>query len=244
MDSTVTEIAPSVFRISTFHAAYGMQFNQFLVRDDEPVLIHTGFRALFPTVCAAVRTVLDPATLRWITFSHFEADESGALNDWLAVAPRAQAACSFIGAVTSVNDFTGRETRALQDGEVLSLGTRRLEFLRTPHVPHGWDAGLVFEQTERTLFCSDLFFHAADPPPLTEGDVVGPARDTMRKNRTTPFAHDLPYTPQTDATIARLADLAPRTLAIMHGSSYRGDGGRALRELGSVIAETLGGAAR
>ncbi|MCW5889327.1 MAG: MBL fold metallo-hydrolase [bacterium] len=244
MDSTITEIAPSVFRISTFHADYGMQFNQFLVRDDEPLLFHTGFRALFPTTCAAVRSVLDPATLRWITFSHFEGDESGALNEWLAVAPRAQAACGLVGAVTSVNDFTGRPARVLEDGEVLELGTRRLQFLRTPQVPHGWDASLLFEQTERTLFCSDLFFQPADPPPLSEGDIVGPARDAILANRSTPFANDLPYTPHTDATIARLAALAPRTLAVMHGSSYRGDGGRALRELGAVIAAALGGRER
>jgi flavorubredoxin len=240
MDGTVTEIAPSVFRISIFHPAYKMQFNQFLVRDDEPVLIHTGFRALFEASRELVRSVLDPATLRWVTFSHFEGDECGALNEWLGVAPRAQAACSFIGAVTSVNDFTGRETRVLADDEVLATGARRLRFLRTAHVPHGWDAGLVFEETERTLFCSDLFFQGADPPALTEGDVVGPARDTMRKNQATPFANDLPYTPQTDAVLARLADLEPRTLATMHGSSYRGDGGRALRELAAAIAETLG----
>lgn len=241
MQSTVTEIAPSVFRISTFHAAYGMQFNQFLLRDDEPVLVHTGLRALFPAACDAVRSVLDPATLRWIVWSHFEGDESGALNEWLAAAPRAQAACSFVGAVTSANDFTGRETRALQDGEVLPIGARRLRFLRTPHLPHGWDAGLWFEETDRTLFCSDLFFQPADPPPLVEGDVVGPARETMLRNRTTPFAHDLPFTPHTNATLARLADLEPRTLAIMHGSSYRGDGGRALRALGGIVAEVLGG---
>lgn len=242
MDTVVTEIAPSVFRLSTFHPGYGMQFNQFLVRDEEPVLIHTGFRALFPTIRDAVGTVLDPATLRWIGFSHFEGDECGALNEWLAIAPRAEAACSFVGAVTSVDDFTGRKTRVLENDEVLALGARRLQFLRTAQVPHGWDAGLFFEQTERTLFCSDLFFQPADPMPLTEGDVVGPARDTILANRGTPFANDMPYTPHTDATIARLAALEPRTLAIMHGSSYRGDGGRALRELGTVIADALGAA--
>jgi len=242
MQSTVTEIAPSVYRISAFHADYGMQFNQFLVDDDEPVLVHTGFRKAFATTRDAVRSILDPATLRWITFSHFEADECGALNEWLAIAPRAQPACSFVGAMTSVNDFAARDARVLQDDEVLVTGRRRLQFLRTPHVPHCWDAGLFFEQTERTLFCSDLFFQPANPPPLSQSDVVGPARDAIVANRTTPFANDMPYTAYTDATLERLAALEPRTLAVMHGSSFRGDGRRALRELGVAIRDALGGA--
>jgi len=240
MKAVVTEIAPSVYRLSTFHPDYGMQFNQFLVVDDEPLLMHTGFRRSFPVTLEGVRAVMDPATLRWITFSHFEADECGALNEWLALAPRAEAACSFVGAITSVNDAAIRPARILEDDEVLATGTRRFQFLRTPHVPHGWDASLLFEQTERTLFCSDLFFQPGDPAPLVETDIVGPARDTIFGNRGTPFANDMPYTPYTDATIARLAALEPRTLAVMHGSSHRGDGGAALRGLGAAIRDALG----
>lgn len=241
MTATVTEIAPAVYRLSTVHPEYGMQFNQFLVADAEPVLVHTGFRRAFPVTRDAVSSVLDPATLRWIAFSHFEADECGALNEWLAAAPRAQALCSFVGAMTSVNDFAIREARVLEDDEILATGGRRLRFLRTLHVPHGWDAGLFFEETDRTLFCSDLFFQPGDPPALSEGDIVGPARDAIFANRGTPFANDLAYTSYTHATLERLAALEPRTLAVMHGSSFRGDGGRALRELAVAIREALAG---
>jgi len=240
MKATVTEIAPAVYRLSTFHPDYGMQFNQFLVADDEPLLMHTGFRKTFPVTLEGVRRVIDPATLRWITFSHYEADECGALNQWLELAPRAEAACSFVGAITSVNDAAVRPARVLEDDEVLATGARRFQFLRTPHVPHGWDASLLFEQSERTLFCSDLFFQPGDPPPLVETDIVGAARDTIFANRTTPFANDMPYTPYTDTTLARLAALEPRTLAVMHGSSFRGDGGAALRGLGAAIRDALG----
>src|SRR5687768_16942289 len=176
MQSTVTEIAPDIYRLSTFHPEYGMQFNQFLIKDDEPFLMHTGFKKMFPITHEGVASVIDPSRLRWIGFSHFESDECGALNEWLAVAPHAQAICSFVGTEVSVNDFADRPACALSDGEVLEIGQHRLQFLATPHVPHGWDAGLFFDETERTLFCSDLFFHPGDPEPLTETDVVERAR--------------------------------------------------------------------
>lgn len=240
MKPHVSEIARGVHRISTFHPAFGIQFNQFLIADDEPFLMHTGMRRMFASTLAGVRQVLDPARLRWIGFSHFESDECGALNEWLALAPQAQAACSFVGATVTVNDFAERPARALADGEVLALGTRRLRFLATPHLPHGWDAGLFFEETERTLFCSDLFFQPGDPAPLTEGDVAGLAGEVIRAGATGPLAHDLPYTPYTDATLRRLAALEPRTLAVMHGASFRGNGGAAIRALAGVIAEVLG----
>jgi flavorubredoxin len=236
----VTEIARGVHRISTFHPDFGIQFNQFLIADDEPFLMHTGMRRMFEGTLAGVQQVLDPSLLRWIGFSHFEADECGALNEWLALAPSAQAVCSFVGAMVSVNDFAERPARPLADGEVLALGTHRLRFLATPHVPHGWDAGLFFEESDRTLFCSDLFFQPGEPPPLTEADLVGPAAHALREGAKGPLANDTPYTPHTDATLQRLATLEPRTLATMHGSSYRGDGGRALRELAAVIRAELG----
>ncbi len=236
----ITEIASDTFRLSTFAPDYGIQFNQFLIRDDEPFLMHTGLRKMFPTTLAAVATLVDPATLRWIGFSHFEPDECGALNEWSAVAPRVQALSGFVGAMVMLQDYAERAGRQLGDDEVLSLGRHRLRYLATPHVPHGWDAGLFFDESERTLFCSDLFFQPGDPEPLIDADIVRLARDAIRANRTGPLANDMPYTPFTDRTLARLADLAPRTLAVMHGSSYRGDGGTALRELAVVLATELG----
>jgi flavorubredoxin len=240
MTSKITEIAANVYRISTFASDYGIQINQFLIDDDEPFLMHTVFKKLFPVTHDAVASVLDPARLRWIGFSHFEADECGALNEWLAVAPQAQAVCSFVGALVNVNDFAVRPARALADGEVLAIGRHRLRFLATPHVPHCWDAGLFCEETEQTLLCSDLFFHPGDPEPLTETDIVGRARAAILHSLSGPLANDMPYTPYTDSTFQRLADLQPRTLALMHGSAFSGDGARALRDLASVIKEILG----
>jgi len=240
MKSQVTEIARGVHRISTFHPDFGIQFNQFLILDDEPFLMHTGMRHMFPSTLEGVAAVMDPARLRWIGFSHFESDECGALNDWLARAPHAKAVCSFIGATVSVDDFANRPARPLADEEVLMLGARRLRFLATPHVPHGWDAGLFFEETDRTLLCSDLFFQPGDPEPVSEGDFVGRASEAIREGAKGPLANDMPWTPYTDATLRRLAALEPRTLAVMHGSSFRGDGRRAILELTGVLGEVLG----
>ncbi|HZR83938.1 MAG TPA: MBL fold metallo-hydrolase [Candidatus Binatia bacterium] len=240
MSANVSEIAPDVFRISAFHPAYGIQFNQFVIRDDEPFLMHTGFRQTFDQTLEAVARVIDPASLRWIGFSHFEPDECGALNRWLAVAPGAQAVTSFVGKVVMLDDFADREARALEDDEVLPIGRRRLRFLATPHLPHGWDAGLFFEEVDRTLLCSDLFFQPGDPEPRIESDVVGPARDAIVAGMSSPLRGDVPYTASTDATMRRIAALEPRTLAIMHGSSFAGDGGRAVRDLAAVLAETIG----
>jgi flavorubredoxin len=242
MKPTVTEIAPDVYRISTFHPEFGIQFNQFLVRDDEPFLMHTGMRKMFAATREGVASVIDPASLRWIGFSHFEPDECGALNDWLAVAPRAQAVSGFVGVMVMLNDFAERAARALADGEVLETGRRRLRYLATPHLPHGWDAGFFFEETERTFLCSDLFFQPGDPEPLIESDVVGPAREAIVQGSAGPLANDMPYTASTDRTLRRLASLKPRTLAIMHGSSFRGDGERAVLDLADVIRDTIGAA--
>lgn len=240
MKTEVTEVAPDVYRISTFNPDYGIQFNQYLVRDDEPFLMHTGFRRMFDATRAGVAQVIDPSTLRWVGFSHFEPDECGALNEWLGVAPGAQAVCSFVGAHVMLGDYADRPARALADEEVLETGRRRLRFLSTPHVPHAWDAGLFFEETERTLLCSDLFFHPGEAEPLIESGVVGRAKESILASLPTPMAKDMPYTPYTDETLRRLADLAPRTLALMHGSTYRGDGRAAILELAAFIKQTLG----
>jgi len=240
MESTVTEIASDVYRISTFAPDFGIQFNQFLVKDDEPFLMHTGMKGMFALTRDAVASVIEPAQMRWIGFSHFESDECGALNEWLALAPNATAICSFVGAMVSVNDFAIRPPRGLADDETLPLGRKRLRFLATPHVPHCWDAGLIFEETHRTLFCSDLFFQPGQPPPSNNSDLVAPAREAIIAGQSGPLAKDMPYTPYTDATFARLAKLEPQTLAVMHGSSFSGNGKRALHDLGQVIREILG----
>jgi len=243
MRGTVTEIAPDIHRISTFHPDFGIQFNQFLVKDHEPFLMHTGLKKMFRSTLDAVASVLDPAKLRWIGFSHFESDECGALNEWLKIAPEAQAVCSVVGAMVTVDDFADRPARALADGEVLATGRYRLRFLATPHVPHGWDAGLFFEDVQRTLLCSDLLFHPGDPAPVTGADILDRARAAIVQNQTGPLANDMPYTPYTNATLLRLAALKPRTLAVMHGSSFQGDGEAILTGLAQVVRETLGGRA-
>ncbi len=237
----VNEIAPDTYRISTYVPEINLQFNQFLVVDDEPLLYHTGMRGLFPRVLEEVSRVIVPSRLRWIGFSHFESDECGALNDWLAVAPQARPACSVVGALVSVNDFSARPARALADGEVLETGRRRFRFLQTPHVPHCWEAGLMFEETEKTLFCSDLFTHVGDVAPLTESDVVGPFREALVADQGGPLAGAYPYTPQTEGELRRLAALGPKTLALMHGSTFVGDGRAALLDLATAMREILGG---
>ncbi len=238
--SDVTEIAPDVFRISTFVEPVNLQFNQFLVRDDEPLLFHTGMNALFPAVREAVATVLDPATIRWIAFSHFEADECGALRSWQEAAPHAEAACSLVAKLVSVDDVVAlRPARALADDEVLTTGQRRFRFLQTPQVPHAWDAGLMFEETSSVLLCSDLFHQNGDVEPTTESDVVGRFKQMLIEYQQGPFAHYLPYASHTEATVKRLADLKPRVLAAMHGSAYVGDGRQALHDLAAVMKEVL-----
>ena len=239
MESKVTEIARDVYRISTFNPDFGIQFNQFLIKDDEPFIMHTGLKKMFPITLEAVATVIDPAKLRWIGWSHFESDECGALNEWLSIAPNAQAVCSFVGAMVTVNDFADRPARALADNEVFEIGSHCLKFLATPHFPHGWDAGLFFEESDKTLLCSDLFFHPGDPEPFTEADLVGRASTSITEGMAGPLAHDMPYTPYTDENFRRLADLYPSTLALMHGSSFRGDGRRAILDLAGVIKDKL-----
>jgi flavorubredoxin len=241
MKCEVSEIAADVYRLSTFHPDYGIQFNQFIIKDEEPFLMHTGFKKSFPVTLDGVKTILDPQKLRWIGFSHFESDECGALNEWLNVAPQAQAVCSFVGAVVTVDDFADRPSRPLNNDEVLEIGRRRLRFLATPHVPHGWDAGMFFEEVDQTLLCSDLFFQPGQQEPLIETGVVERARESIITGLQGPLAKDMPYTPDTEKTLRRLAELKPQTLAIMHGSSYRGDGQKALNELTEVIKELLSG---
>jgi flavorubredoxin len=238
----IDEIAPDVFRISTFIPAIDLQFNQFLVRDEEPLLFHTGMKSLFPAVRDAAATLLDPAAIRWIGFSHFEADECGALAEWQALAPRATAVCSLVAKVVSVDDVVAlRPARALSDGETFSTGRYRFRLLQTPHVPHCWEASLLFEETQGTLFCSDLVHQNGDVEPRTGADVVGRFEQVLVAYQQGPLANYLPYTPLTEPTLRRLAALAPRTLAAMHGSAFVGDGGKALGDVAQVIRKVLAG---
>ncbi len=235
----ITEIAPDVYRLSLYIPEIDLQFNQFLVKDDEPLLFHTGMRAIFPQVREAVARVIDPATLRHIGFSHFEADECGALNEWLAIAPQATAVCSFVGAEVSVNDFASRPARGLSDGDTFATGKYKFRFIQTPHLPHCWEAGLLFEETNGTLFSSDLFHQAGAVEPLTDQSVIERARQTMIDFNAGPLGGYQPWTRQTEANLQKLIALEPRTIAAMHGSTYTGDGARALRELGVMMRELL-----
>jgi flavorubredoxin len=230
METRINEIAEGVYRLSTFvpdiAPPAGFTFNQFLILGEEPLLFHTGLRKMFPLTCAAVARLIPVERLRWITFGHFEADECGAMNEWLAVAPQAQLAHGTTGSMVSLNDMADRAPRVLADGETIDLGRgRRVRYIDTPHTPHGWDAGVLYEEGTRTLMCGDLFTQLGDGPALTESDVVGPAiaAEDMFKYSS--------LNPDMGATIRGLSGLAPRTLALMHGPSFSGDGAAALRAL-------------
>lgn len=235
MTPRVDEIASRIYRISTFVSDANLQFNQFLVDADEPLLFHTGLRQLFPLVSEAARTVLDPARIRWITFGHVEADECGSMNEWLALAPNAAVAHGQIGCMVSLNDLADRAPRALEDREMLDLGGKRIRHIDTPHVPHAWEARVLFEEETATLFCGDLFTHLGDPAPITTEDIVGPAVEAED------LFHATCLTPNTASTLRELATLAPKRLALMHGSTFTGDCVSALHDLASVYESRLPG---
>jgi len=193
----------------------GFTFNQFLVDADEPLLFHTGPRRMFPLVSQAIACIVPLERLRWIAFGHVESDECGAMNEFLAAAPHAQVAHGAIGCMVSLNDLCDRPPRTLADGEIIDLGGKRVRHVDTPHVPHNWEARVLFEETTRTLCCGDLFTHAGDGPPLTDADIVGPALAAEE------LFHATALSPVTARTIRRLATLEPQMLALMHGSSTR-----------------------
>jgi flavorubredoxin len=228
----IDEIAGGVYKIHTPYRQLpgGFSFNQYLVVDAEPLLFHTGPRKMFPLVREAIEYVLPVNKLRWISFSHFEADECGAMNDFLAVAPNARPLCSTIGAMVSVNDVATREARAMSDGETITIGERTLTWIDTPHMPHGWDCGFLADVANRVMFCGDLFTQpGAEHDPITEGDILGPS-EAMRSGMDY-FSH----TPRTRELIDKLARLEPRTLACMHGAAWSGDGSKILRALGGNL---------
>ncbi|MBI05097.1 MAG: MBL fold metallo-hydrolase [Pelagibacteraceae bacterium] len=235
MAATIDEIAPDLFRITSFVESANFQFSSFLVRDDEPMLYHTNLRALFPDIRSGIEKVIEPSTIRWIGFSHFESDECGALNDWLAIAPHAQPVCSFVGARTSITDFSDRPPRILDVDERIETGSHIFRVIETKHVPHGWDASLLFEETASTLFCSDLVGQGGDVEALTEGDIVGRSQDYNEHQAAGPMSRAVPFTDETLPIIENLAALRPKTLACMHGSSFAGNGGQVLLDFGAML---------
>ncbi|MBI3447676.1 MAG: MBL fold metallo-hydrolase [Acidobacteria bacterium] len=228
----IDEISSGIYRISTPVRDFpgGFSFNQILVVDDAPLLWHTGPRRMFPLTRGAIARVMPVERLRFVGLSHFEADECGAMNEFLAVAPAAVPLCGRVAAMVSVGDVADRPPRAMSDGEILSLGKRSVRWFDTPHVPHGWECGSLFEGSTRTLLCGDLFTQGgADNPPVTEKDVLGPS-EAFRKQMDY-YAH----APGTRATLERLASMEPTTLACMHGSAWKGDGGKLLRALAGEV---------
>ncbi len=235
--TTIDEIAPDLFRISLYVPDFDMQFNHFLVRDEEPLLFHAGLKGMFPAMREAVAKLIDPATLRHIAWSHFESDECGALNDWLQLAPQAQPVCTLVGKLVSVDDFAIRPAFGMTADDVLSTGKYRYRFYRSPHIPHGWDAGVLFEETRKTLFCSDLFHHFGNVAAVTTSDLIEPTQKAMKQMEQGPLASYMPYTRQTEGVLRSLADLKPEMLAVMHGSSYIGLSDQLLIDLAGVIKE-------
>ena len=239
MTVRIDEIAPDTFRLSTFASDVGptgFTFNQFLVRDDEPLLFHTGHRHLFPEVSEAIGTLVPLDQLRWITFGHVEADECGSMNEFLGAAPQAQVAHGFLGVIVSLEDMADRPPVPLAGDQVLDLGSHRMRHIDTPHVPHGWEARVLFDETTGVLFCGDLFTQLGDGPALAEHDLLDAAAEAEDAFGQTCL------TPATAPTIRSLAELEPTTLATMHGSSFSGDGAAALTALADLYAERLAAA--
>ena len=240
METRIDEVGERIYRISTCITAAGSDaftFNQFLVDAEQPLLFHTGMRALFPAVREGVARVIPIERLRWISFGHVEADECGSMNQWLAAAPHAQVVHGSLGCEVSIGDLADRPPHAMEDGQVLDLGGRRVRLVATPHVPHGWEAIVLFEEATSTLLCGDLFSAAGAAPVLSSADPVEPALHFERMTGATAL------TPRTGPTIRRLAELAPRRLALMHGSTFEGDGAAALRALAdgyeALLEETI-----
>jgi flavorubredoxin len=231
MQTQIDEIADGIYRLSTCvpdAAPGGFTFNQFLVKGDDPLLFHTGHRAMFPLVSQAIARIIPLASIRWITFGHLEAAECGAMNAFLAAAPRAQVAHGTLGCMVSLDDLCDRAPHKLSDGEVIDLGGKRVRHIDTPHVPHNWEARVLFEETTATLFCGDLFTHTGDGPALTDSDIVAPAVDAEKLFRATALSV------VTAPTIRRLAALQPRMLALMHGSSTHTRCTEALHDLADM----------
>jgi flavorubredoxin len=226
METRVTEVAADVYQLTTVVPGAPIAFNQYLLTADEPLLFHTGMRGLFPFVSAAVATILSPESLRWVSFGHLEADESGSMNEWLALAPRATVMQSQIGCMVSIGDLADRAPQPLADGELLDLGGHVVQWFDTPHVPHAWEAGLLYDSTTTTLFCGDLFTRFGAYPASTTDDIVGPAVEAEHSAPGSLSLH-----PASGVVVRRLAELPVETLALMHGPAFTGDCRAALLDL-------------
>jgi flavorubredoxin len=218
----ISEIAPDVYRISVFVKEINLQFNHFLIKDDEPMLYHAGMRLMFPAISEAVNKIIPLSQIKWIGFSHFEVDECGALNEWLQVAPNAKAVCSDLGVIVNMHDYGIRPAHGMAGNDVLKTGKYSYRFVKTPHLPHGWDAGVMFEETNKTLLCSDLFHQNGDVIDITDKDILDAHRISMLEYEKGPLMGYTPYTHNTPKLLNLLAELQPITLATMHGSSFHG----------------------
>lgn len=233
----VSEIAPNVYRLSVYVPDFNLQFNHFLIKDEEPMLFHAGMKQMFPLLKEAVSKIINPADIRWIGFSHFEVDECGALNEWLQIAPNAQAVCSEISAIVNMSDFAIRPAKAMTEDTVLNTGNHKFRFVKTPHLPHGWDAGVFFEETNRTLLCSDLFHQNGNVVDVTDKDILADHKRSIIELEEGPLMEYTPYTHNTPKLLKSLSDLNPKTLATMHGSSFYGNCSQALLDLDIVMKE-------
>ena len=237
METRIDEIANGIYRFSThipdIAPPAGLSFNQFLILGEEPLLFHCGMRGLFPLVSGAVAKIMPLANLRWISFGHVEADECGSMNAWLAAASRAQIVHGMTACMVSLNDLADRAPRPLKDAEVIDLGGKRVRYIDTPHVPHGWEAGVIYEETTGTLLCGDIFTHLGSGSALTNQDILGPAIAAEEIFQGTSLG------PRTAPTLRRLAGLAPKRLALMHGASFEGDAASQLHGLADYYAGSL-----
>lgn len=237
MTAKIDEIADGVFRLSVFvpevMPPQGFTFNHFLIKADEPLLFHCGKRKMFPLLAEAVARIMPIDKLRWASFGHFEADECGGMNEWLAAAPHAELMHGMTGCRVSIDDMADRPPRVMANGEVIDIGGKRIHYIDTPHVPHGWDAGVIFEETTKTLFCGDLFTHFGNPAPVTQSEVVSVAMAGTDATYSTSLG------PTTAPTIRKLAELKPQLLAIMHGSSFSGDGAAQMHGLADAYDQHL-----
>ena len=232
--TNIVEIAERIYRINTpvppSQVPGGFSFNQYLIVDKDPLLFHTGPRKMFDLVCEAVTSIMPPQKLRYISFSHMESDECGSLNEWLEVAPNAVPLCGEIGAMVSISDMASRPVHVLQDGKEISLGSYRVKWFDTPHLPHSWDCGFLMEMCTRTFFCGDLFTQGGDDlPAITKKDILGPSEAFRQKMDY--FSH----TKNARPLLEKLALENPITLACMHGSAWKGDGAKLLRDLADSL---------
>jgi flavorubredoxin len=238
MKTEIDEIADGIYRLSTFvpqiAAPAGFTFNQYLIDAEEPVLFHCGPRRMFPAVRAALESVMPAERLRWISFGHVESDECGAMNLWLEAAPKAHVFHGQTACMVSLNDLADRPPRALGDGEVIDVGGKRVRYIDTPHVPHAWESGLLYEENSKTLFCGDLFTHVGQGPAVTRDSIVDAAVAAEKAFRSSSLS------PAMGPTIRALAELEPRTLAVMHGSCFKGDCAAALSQLADFYEAELG----